>query len=62
MANGYPMMNYGRPYPKTPEQLQNEMQASIDQYQNMFQAYQMAPQTQRPPTRRGGEYFEVAVH
>lgn len=31
MANGYPMMNYGRPYPKTPEQLQNEMQASIDQ-------------------------------
>lgn len=32
MANGYPMMNYGRPYPKTPEQLQNEMQASIDRW------------------------------
>lgn len=60
MANGYPMMNYGRPYPKTPEQLQNEMQTTIDQYQNMFQSYQMAPQTQHPPARRGGEYFEVA--
>ena len=61
MANDYPMMNYGRPYPKTPEQLQNEMQASIDQYQNMFQSYQMTPQMQRPPARRGGEYYKDGV-
>lgn len=59
MVNGYSYPNYNRVFPKTPEQLQNEMQASIEQYQNMFQAYQNPPQAQRQQARRGGEYFEV---
>lgn len=63
MANGYPIPNYGRPYPKTPEQIQNEMQASLDQYQNMFQSYQMTQPQVRQQSRRGGEYYEVVdVH